>query len=251
MSTSGSVNLHLMPTSCCILLYFLFWDLWTSETTVPVDPALAVLPLRCLYAFPSSGGSKWMTQFTSVTSIPLEATSVAIRTRERPALNFCIDLSLCFWFIPPWRVVNDAPISLISSPRRFTPALVRQNMMLRPHFSVMYAERSALPLEFIFQKRCCMLSMLTSSGPIPILAGSFWYDLTISATSSSRVALKSIVCLSGLHLSRIEQTGSMNPISAILSASSRTTMPTSSRRRASLSRRSMSRPGQATSTSTP
>ena len=183
--------------------------------------------------------------------MPLEATSVAIRTRDRPALNFCIDLSLCFWFIPPWSVVKEEPISLISSPSRLTPALVRQNMMLRPHFSVMYAERSALPLELTFQKRCCMLSMLTSSGPIPILAGSFWYDSTISATSSSRVALKSIVCLSGLHWSSIEQTGSMNPMSAILSASSRTTMPTSSRRRAFLSRRSISLPGHATRTSTP
>ena len=137
ISTSGSVNLHLIPTSCWILLYFLFWDLWTRETTVPVEPALAVLPLRCLYALPSSGGSKWITQLTSVTSIPREATSVAIRTRDRPALNFCIDLSLCFWFIPPCRVVNEVPISLISSPRRLTPALVRQKMMLRPHFSVM------------------------------------------------------------------------------------------------------------------
>ena len=53
----GSVNLHLMPTSSWILLYFLFWDLRTRETTVPVRPALAVLPLLCLYALPSSGGS--------------------------------------------------------------------------------------------------------------------------------------------------------------------------------------------------
>ena len=61
-------------------MYFLFWDLSTSETTVPVEPALAVLPLLCLYALPSSGGSKCITQLTSSTSIPLDATSVAIRT---------------------------------------------------------------------------------------------------------------------------------------------------------------------------
>ena len=43
----------------------------------------------------------------------------------------------------------------------------------------------------------------------------------------------------------------MNPMSAILSASSRTTIPTSSRRSAPLSSRSISLPGHATSISTP
>ena len=108
-----------------------------------------------------------------------------------------------------------------------------------------------MPLELIFQKKCCMLSMLTSSGPIPTVRGSSWYDSTISDTSSSRVALNRMVCLSCLHLSRIEHTGCMNPMSAILSASSRTTMPTSSRRRAPLSSRSISLPGHATRISTP
>ena len=250
-SGSGSVVLHLIPTSSWIRLYCLFWDLRTSETTVPVDPALAVLPLLCLYALPSSGGSKCITQLTSSTSIPLDATSVAIMTLACPALNLCIDLSRCFCFMPPWSVVNERSISLISSPSLLTPALVRQKMMLRPHFSAMYEASSALPLELIFQKKCCMLSMLTSSGPIPTLSGSSWYDSTISDTSSSRVALNRIVCLSCLHLSMIERTGCMKPMSAILSASSSTTMPTSSSRRAPLSRRSISLPGHATSISTP
>ena len=76
-----------------------------------------------------------MTQLTSSTSIPLDATSVAISTLACPALNLCIDLSRCFCFIPPCRVVKDASISLISSPSRLTPALVLQKMMLRPHYS--------------------------------------------------------------------------------------------------------------------
>ena len=148
-------------------------------------------------------------------------------------------------------MVLDEPNSSICLPSLLTPALVLQNMMLLPHFSVIYADRSALPLDSTFQNICCILSMLTSSGPIPIIAGSCWYESTISSTSSSNVALKRIVCRFGLHSSSIEHTGSMKPISAILSASSRTTISTSSRRKAPLSRRSINLPGQATNISTP
>ena len=153
--------------------------------------------------------------------------------------------------MPPWRVVFDEPNSSICLPSLLTPALVLQNIMLLPHFSVIYADRSALPLDSTFQNICCMLSMLTSSGPMPIIAGLSWYESTISPTSSSNVALNRIVCRFGLHSSSMAHTGSMNPMSAILSASSRTTISTSSRRKAPLSSRSISLPGHATNISTP
>ena len=60
-----------------------------------------------------------------------------------------------------------------------------------------------------------------------------------------------MVCLCLEHLSKILQTGSIKPISAILSASSITTVSTSSNFNARLSKRSSNLPGQATSISTP
>ena len=71
------------------------------------------------------------------------------------------------------------------------------------------------------------------------------------AASPSSVAEKSIVCRSQRIWSRSLRTWGMNPMSAIRSASSITTMPISLRSTSPRSARSVNRPGQATAISSP
>ena len=130
---------------------------------------------------------------------------------------------------PPCKSETLIPSSSNSSATLSTPALVLQNTIDLPNVFITSLVSSDFIEFFVNQKKCFIESILISLGPTSILDGLCWYFLINLATSSSNVALNKMVCLSLAHSSKMSHTGSIKPMSAILSASSITTISVSSR----------------------
>ena len=221
-------------------------------TTLPVSPARAVRPARCRYSLGPLGGSTWSTRPTSSTWMPRAATSVATRTGSVPSLKTARMRVRAPWASPPCRAPASHPgcAQLLGHPVR--PALgtdedqrpARSGGDLRGHPGLVLAARCS-PRGGPWWSRWPGRSR---PGGSPDRSGSCW---TSRSMALSKVAENSSRCPPAGTASRIWVTAGRKPRSAMWSASSSTAISIRLRSTAPCSIRSISRPGVATTMSTP
>lgn len=188
----------------------------------PSSPALPVLPIRWTYASGSSGISKLITCDSALTSIPLEATSVATSTWMDPswrAFNACC---LLFWDLFPWiaSALTLFWISTFSSLLAPCLVLVNTTTLLIGCVFRKCRRRSFLFSLLTIYRLWLTVSTVLVSGAIRISAGLVRKSRARFMILGSIVAEKNKVCtFLGIWL-WIFLISLINPISSIRSASS-------------------------------
>ena len=184
------------------------------------------------------------------TSIPRAATSVATTISSFPILSRLMVRSLRVWARSPLRGATLNPRASSRSETSEVACLVRTKMSMpsKSSPSMTRARASILSWLLTSKKRWRIFSTVVVLPSIRASLYSPRCSSIISITSLGMVALKSARWAFLGILLRIVSTSSMNPMSSISSASSRTTAWTLSRTIEPRLRWSMSRPGVATMT---
>ena len=171
-----------------------------------------------------------------------------------PSLNLSRIFSLLFCAMSPCSEAESTPCLSILSPSMSTILLVLVNMSIWSP-SVMLA--TILPSAHILFSRPTLMANWSISGTstsrssLITWMGSSVNSSVASSTSCGKVALKRRVCSLSPIFSTIHRTSGKNPMSSILSASSRQKIPISERSMWPLLLMSITRPGVPTITSTP
>ena len=222
-----------------------------SVTTVPDAPARAVRPERCRYALCSTGGSAWMTRRTSSTWMPRAAMSVATSVFAAPEENASRLRVRAFWPRLPCSSTAGTPDATSLRVSAFARLFVRVNTSVRPGAAV----RSTSTGSRWVSSRCSTWCSIVDTGDCAestlCVTGSLMKRLTSTSTPLSRVAENSIRWPRDGVASMIRRTSGRKPRSAMWSASSRTVISMVSSFTCPERMWSASRPGQATTMSTP
>ena len=155
------------------------------------------------------------------------------------------------WVSPPCRAPAVTPASRSCSATRSAPRWVRTKINDRPGRAAISAVSRVLSLGAMLTTWWAMVVTLAWPELTWWVTGSFRYCFTSRSTAPSKVAENSSRCPPAGTASRISVTAGMKPRSAMWSASSSTTISIRPRSTAPCSIRSISRPGVATTMSTP
>ncbi len=197
------------------------------------------------------GGSTCRTRLTSSTWMPRAATSVQTSTPMVPSRNSARMRVRWFCRLPPCRPPARTPTRASCFTRRSTPCWVRTNMIVRPSRLAISAVMANLSSRVTWSTWCSIVTTDEVAGSSECVTGSLRKRRTSLSTSPSRVAENSRRWLSeGVCSSRALTTGK-KPRSHMWSASSITVTRTSSSEHSPCWMRSVSRPGVATTISTP
>ena len=184
--------------------------------------------------------------------MPRAAMSVATMTCTCPVEKARMARSRAFWLILPCSSTAGIPAWTSLRARRRARCLVRVNRMRCP---CPEARRRTMPslavLSATIHTRWVMASTGEVEGSTECCSGLWRNSLTRVSTPLSRVAENSRRWPRCGVARRMRRTLGRKPRSAMWSASSRTVISTSSRLTSPCPMRSRSRPGQATTTSTP
>mmetsp|Transcript_92550 Transcript_92550/g.287958 ORF Transcript_92550/g.287958 Transcript_92550/m.287958 type:complete len:212 (-) Transcript_92550:714-1349(-) len=197
-----------------------------------------------------------MTYLMSFTSRPREATSVATRIGDLPSLNSLSTQSRSSCFLSPWMQRAGKPSVRISRVSWSPPRLVSQKIrILEPSmtFSRRRRKRPRLSCSCTTSTYCRIVcAVRRSREPTLMCTGSSRQrSRARRCTSRGHVALHINVCRSGRTWETIFRTCGSKPMSSMRSASSNTRYVTRFRLVSPFSRKSISRPGVAMTTSTP
>lgn len=214
-----------------------------------------VRPIRCTCVSILLATSKLTTFFTSFTSRPRDATSVATRMRHSPVLNlFNASVRSC-WVLSPCKQNERKFMVFRFFASSSHPTLLLAKINTRPSSAIAFRfamSQGHLARSFCRTTAICRISSLAwPIWPIVIFTGLL---STSSARASMRrrnVAENMSVCLSGRIWPMIERSCGSKPISNIRSASSSTTKVTRFILAVFLRIISINRPGVATTTSAP
>ncbi len=194
-----------------------------------------------------------MMWLTPGTSMPRATMSVATKTRTWPLRKAFSARWRAFCALLPW----IASAAMPSLPRfcttRSAPCLVRAKTITRRTSGAVTsaASRARLAAVSTTSRRCSTRSTVVACGATSTRTGSLRKPWARLATSAGMVAENSADCRRGCSAATIFRTGWMKPMSSMRSASSSTTQRVWSSRIERSSIRSVSRPGVATTTSTP
>ena len=190
---------------------------------------------------------------TPGTSMPRATMSVATSTRTWPLRKALSARCRAFCALLPWMTSAATPSLTRLAATRSAPRLVRAKTMVRPTpgAETSAARRARLAAVSTSSTRWSTRSTVVACGATSTRTGSLRKPWARPATSAGMVAEKSADCRRGCRLATIFRTGWMKPMSSIRSASSSTTKRVWSSMIERSSIRSVSRPGVATTTSTP
>ncbi len=166
-----------------------------------------------------------MTCVTFSMCSPLAATSVATRMLYLPELKSWMTLFLLFWLSPEWMLVAWNRFFQRISPILSVQSFVLQNIITffaAGSFSI-FIRRSSFSFLSTPSTLCLIFLTVISSCCSISVSGFFMYLCEMLMTCAGIVAENSMVCLVFGVALKIFSTSSMNPMSSILSASSKTT----------------------------
>mmetsp|Transcript_73289 Transcript_73289/g.129197 ORF Transcript_73289/g.129197 Transcript_73289/m.129197 type:complete len:227 (+) Transcript_73289:334-1014(+) len=193
-----------------------------------------------------------MTCCTSGKSSPFPATSVATSTSFVPDLKALMANSRSSWLLPPWMATASTHLSRRYMWMSSTSALFSQNTSTGGGVFCRHSRRYTIFASFFTYSTSWMTSKLAAPA-----RPTFTITCLTSAVSANFCTLRGIVaenrsvCRWYLKKSKIWRTSSSNPMSTMRSASSSTRYLQLSRLMRFFVRKSISRPGVATTAWTP
>mmetsp|Transcript_79061 Transcript_79061/g.226070 ORF Transcript_79061/g.226070 Transcript_79061/m.226070 type:complete len:242 (-) Transcript_79061:94-819(-) len=235
---------------------------------MPDFPARPVRPMRCVYASNAasvSGRSNWMTCLMSEMSIPLATASVATRTSALPARNRASAASRWFCEQLPWICSQRTPWLRSSSlASHFAPCFLLTKTMVRSGVAARSGSSAASlsrfpPSPSHRTSRCSTEAFEAPTFPTATCAyrGRRYDRCATRCSAGGKVAENSSVCRCSRggrsRCSTMRRSSGSNPMSSMRSASSstRNSHLASESRGGERCSRSASRPGVATTISTP
>lgn len=186
-----------------------------------------VRPIRCTCVSIFFATSKLTTFFTSFTSKPRDATSVATRMRHSPVLNLCNASDRSCWVLSPCKQYERKFMALRFFVSSSQPALLLAKINTRPSSAIAFRfamSQGHLARSFCKTTAICRISSLAwPICPIVIFTGSVSTSSASASIRRRKVAENMSVCRSGRICPMIERSCGSKPISNIRSASSSTT----------------------------